>query len=92
MLDLGGKKVLAFPNPAKDEVRFLMHLDQAASVKITIYNFTAEKISEIQTNLPAGAGQVVVWNCRNMAKGIYFAKVEINNTDVGKVKLAVFGK
>lgn len=88
-IDLKGKIALAFPNPGRDKVKFLMHLDQAADVKIIIYNLSGERISELKKILSPGRGQVVVWKCDQVATGIYLARIFMQGKEVEKIKIAV---
>jgi parallel beta-helix repeat protein len=88
-VDLGGKATRAFPQPAKDRVQFLLHLDQAAEVKIAIYNLLGERVVEIAAGLPAGRGQVLVWDCRQASPGIYLARIYKQGKYAGTVKIAV---
>ena len=86
---MGDRPVLAYPNPAADRVRFLVHLDEAADVVLDIYNANGERAAGIRRNLPAGAGQVLTWSCGDVGPGVYFVRVTINGEDRGKVKIAV---
>lgn len=88
-VDLRGKLVLPWPNPARDEVRFLMHLDNPAQVKIDIYNFSGERIASLEQALPAGRGQVVIWDCVSVAAGIYIVRIELKGRDAEIHRIAV---
>jgi hypothetical protein len=91
-VDLTNAKVLPFPNPADGTMKFLMHLEEAAEVKVTVYNMGGEAVARIEAQLPAGRGQVVTWDCRQAANGIYLAYVSINGRVLDKVKTAVVHK
>jgi len=88
-IDLKGKAVLAYPNPAQKQMKFLMHLDKATDVEINIYNLTGERIAKLKESMPAGRGQVLIWNCADIAPGIYLAKVYFNSKEKQTIKLAV---
>lgn len=77
-VDLNWKNALAYPNPATDEVRFLMHLKKAAPIQIDLYNITGERIASLKENFLAGNGQVVIWQCADVAPGLYIAKIMID--------------
>ncbi len=79
----------AYPNPAKDKVTFVMTLDQAAEVKIALYNLTGEPVSVVSARLGAGKNQVVIWDCKSVAPGVYLAQVNIPGQSTRKVKLAI---
>ncbi|MCD4814413.1 T9SS type A sorting domain-containing protein [bacterium] len=88
-LDLNGKKVLAYPNPASDEVKFLMHLDNAASIEIVIYNMSGEKTITVTEELLAGHGQVIILDSQELAPGFYIAKINKNGKKFEVLKLAI---
>ena len=81
-VDLNWKNALAYPNPANDEVHFLLHLKKAADVRVELYNMNGERVASVKASLQAGNGQVVTWNCSEVAAGLYIAKIVIN----GKVR------
>ncbi|MCD4812817.1 FG-GAP-like repeat-containing protein, partial [bacterium] len=88
-IDLKGKAVLAYPNPTQNQMKFLMHLDKATDVEINIYNLTGERIAKLKETIPAGRGQVLVWNCADIAPGIYLAKAYFGGEEKQTIKLAV---
>jgi hypothetical protein len=91
-IDLKGRVALPYPNPAKDQVHFLMHLAKAGEVKINIYNLSGERIASMQESLAAGRGQVITWMCTGMAPGIYFARVDIEGQNAETFKIAILLK
>lgn len=88
-VSLGGKTVLAFPNPAKSRITFVFHLEQAATVKIMVYNLAGEQAAELSERFPAGPGQSLTWDCRDAAPGVYLARVLINGAEKAKLKVSV---
>jgi len=91
-LDLKGKTALAFPNPARDQMRFLVRLSAAAEIKIALYNVSGRPIAKLRANLPAGQGQTLIWNCEQAAPGFYLAQVWVNGKMQETLKVAVLGK
>ena len=87
--DLGGKAVVAYPNPAKDRMTFVFHLDAAARVEIHLYNLAGEQVAGLSGDFPAGQGQSLVWNLADVAPGVYVARVRVGGTEKGSVKVAV---
>jgi hypothetical protein len=81
-------QVLAFPNPARNKVAFLMNLPESAAVKIVIYNFHGEKIAEVKGTLAAGR-QSLVWDCAQAAAGVYLARATADAREVARTKFAV---
>lgn len=88
-VELAGKAALVYPNPARDQVNFLLHLTEQAKVEIVIYNMTGDLVAKISEDLPAGRGQVVVWKTENISPGIYLADIRLNGKSAGKQKLAI---
>lgn len=88
-VDLKGKKALSYPNPARERMKFLIHLETAAQIKIIVYNLIGEQIAVIEESLSAGHGQVIEWDCKDVAAGIYFMRVFINGEEVEIIKAAV---
>lgn len=81
--------MLAYPNPAVDQMQFLIHLETAAEVHLDIYNLTGERIAQITRALPAGRGQVLDWDCGSIAPGIYLVRVLADGNELGIQKIAV---
>jgi surface protein len=88
-IDLNWKNALAYPNPAKDEVRFLLHLSNDARIQIDLYNIHGERVGQLREDRTAGRGQVLTWNCSGVSAGIYLAKIKINGVIREVLKVAV---
>ncbi|MCD4813640.1 hypothetical protein K8S19_08110 [bacterium] len=88
-VDLGGRPALAFPNPAKSEMRFVLHLEQAAQVEIMLYNLIGERVAVLQENLPEGPGQSLDWDCKDVAPGVYMARVIVQGSVKGTIKVSI---
>lgn len=88
-VDLKGKNVLAYPNPARDKVYFLMHLDESATIEIKIYNMIGEKVTVITENLSSGHGQIITLDSQELAPGFYIAKINKNSSTFETLKIAI---
>ena len=86
--DPSGKRVLAYPNPARESVRFLVDLTQGGPVRIVLFNPSGERVAVVKETLPAGPGELV-WDCRGAAAGIYFARVLLDTGPIETLKLTV---
>jgi len=66
------------PNPARDEVRARIALTQAADVKCVLYDLEGQIVRAARQ--PGGAGTVVelVFDVRDLAPGVYFARLELS--------------
>jgi hypothetical protein len=87
-IDLGGKVLLAVPNPAKDQMTFVFQLDAAARVTIRLYNLAGEQVAVLAGDLPSSR-QSLVWDLRGAAPGVYMARMFINGEAKTKIKVAV---
>lgn len=87
--DLGGKAVVAYPNPAKDRMTFVFHLETAAKVEIRLYNLAGEQVAALSGDFAAGRGQSLVWNLADAAPGVYLARMLVNGSEKAKLKTAV---
>jgi len=84
----GDGSILAFPNPARHAVRFRVSLEQAAEVRIALYNAAAERVGQLAAACPEGANELV-WECGAAAPGVYFARVLVNSGRRKLIKLSV---
>ena len=81
--------MLAFPNPARDRMNFVFHLDSAARVEIRIYNLAGEQAAALAGDFAAGRGQSLVWDLKDVAPGVYVARMLVGGKERAKLKLAV---
>ncbi|MEW6516086.1 MAG: T9SS type A sorting domain-containing protein [candidate division FCPU426 bacterium] len=88
-VELGGKAALVYPNPARDQVNFLIHLTEPAQVEIVIYSITGDLVAKVNENLPAGRGQTMIWKTDSISPGIYLADIRLNGKSAGRQKLAI---
>ncbi len=86
---LGGRPALPMPNPARNNMHFIVHLDQPAKVEIMIFNLAGERVARLAANLPAGHGQTLTWNCGQVAPGMYTVQVLKDGRKTGTLKVAV---
>lgn len=87
-LDLHGKALLAFPNPARTRVVFAFELTQSAQARIVLFNLSGERVAEVEERLGAGT-QTLVWDCSSMASGVYLARLLADGKEIAKLKVAV---
>lgn len=82
-INLFSKKILAYPNPAKDIVHFAWEEPGVEKARIEIFNISGERIALIQATSP---GQGTDWNASGIAPGIYFYRA-ILMVDGSEIKL-----
>ena len=86
----GGIK--AYPNPAKDRMTFVMNVEEASDVVVSVYNLSGERVAVLKQACGAGAA-FMVWNFgNNVAAGIYVARITIGGSEKAKLKVAVLKK
>jgi len=87
-VDMSGRLFLTFPNPAKEQVRFLVNPERSVRVEVFIANLNGERVATVAGTLPPGHG-TVVWQCRSVAPGVYLARILMDGKEIGKCKVAV---
>ncbi|MEW6517569.1 MAG: T9SS type A sorting domain-containing protein [candidate division FCPU426 bacterium] len=87
-VDLAGREVIAYPNPARQSMRFIMNLTRPAAVKVEIYNSAGERVATLADTL-TGPGAYLTWNCADCAPGAYLARVFKNNAELVTLKVAL---
>jgi predicted phosphodiesterase len=69
---LSTRVILAYPNPAQNEVRFTWQTVGVTSIQIKVFNVLGEQVMEVKQDNP---GQAVVWSLQGIAPGIYFCRM-----------------
>jgi hypothetical protein len=65
-----------YPNPFNPETKIRFNVPQSGNVRLTIYNFLGQNISElINESLSAGEYETN-WNAKDFASGIYLYRLE----------------
>jgi hypothetical protein len=83
--DVPDGEVKAYPNPAKDKVRFAYpNQNNVEAVKINIYNVAHRCIATIHENFPQTG--YIVWDTKKISSGVYFYQIilTINNQEIKK--------
>ncbi len=73
-IDSLGRRVLAYPNPAREEVRFAWASDPPERVRIDIFNVAGERIAALDLDRPGGPAR---WLTGETAPGLYFYRVTL---------------
>jgi hypothetical protein len=70
-----------YPNPFNNETAIRFSLADPAKVKLTIYNILGQKIKDVILNRRYAAGNHrIIYNAENLASGIYFYHLTVQNT------------
>ncbi|MEW6517568.1 MAG: BspA family leucine-rich repeat surface protein [candidate division FCPU426 bacterium] len=87
-VDLTGRLFLVYPNPGRDQIKFLVNPEHPAAVKVVLFNLGGERVSEVEDSVPAGKS-AVAWDCRQVASGFYLARLFLDGREIGTAKVAV---
>jgi type IX secretion system substrate protein len=87
-IDLNGNKVLSYPNPGKDNIRFSLSLTESKTVSISLFNLAGERVAKLQEILPAGTSSLD-WECSTVSPGLYIGVIFMDGEEYAKVKLCV---
>jgi hypothetical protein len=86
---LSGAIVQAYPNPAKDQMRFRFSLSAPALVRLQIYNLAGEQVASLEEQMGAGNGWVLTWSLKDTAPGVYLVQVLVDGKAKEEIKVAV---
>lgn len=81
------KDIAVYPNPGRNEQWFVLPEAMSGRVTIDIYNMKNERISSLEAQLEKGCR--IKWPCRDVAPGIYIARIKNNEQLIKVLKLAV---
>lgn len=89
-VDMQGKAILTYPNPARDRTTFAVEASGAGEIKVLIYNLSGERVAVLSA-FSAGpeTPAVLNWNCSPVAPGVYLVRATQDGREIGKVKVAV---
>lgn len=87
----GGGSVLAYPNPGRDKVTFLVSLESSSGIRIVLFNLAGERVAELTGDLPVGVAPIT-WDCSGQAPGVYLARVFAGGKLLKTLKVAVLGR
>ncbi len=77
------------PNPANDQVNFMVNLNEAKEVSVALYNSVGQKI-EVPYNTTGIIGEnKISISVAELPEGIYFATVSLDGTEVSSQKFVV---
>lgn len=83
-----GQELLAYPNPAKDIVKFAYKAAGTAKVSIDLYTLAGERVTSIDEYKSGGNGQthVTPWDAMHVAPGIYIYRLVIQDDKGTRIK------
>ncbi len=68
-----------FPNPTEGQVYVKYELEQAAEVRIEIFNILGQRVDFISPSTQPSGTQILTWNGNHLPAGQYFITLNVNN-------------
>ena len=68
-----------YPNPFADQTTIRYELENAAHVRLSVYNMTGQQIALLADTRQAAGKYEVTWDAGNHAAGMYFYRLEVGN-------------
>jgi hypothetical protein len=76
---LPSNSVYNYPNPASNSTTIRYYLNSDSEVNIDIFDFMGERVHSTNLSGMAHMDNEYVWDCSNIASGVYFCRVEADN-------------
>ncbi|MEW6516823.1 MAG: hypothetical protein AB1439_07970 [candidate division FCPU426 bacterium] len=75
--------LLAYPNPAKQQVHFALAVERTADVTIDVYRLTGERVARIVEQKDPGAQGYIIttWEAAGVAPGVYLCRILVKSLD-----------
>jgi M6 family metalloprotease-like protein len=71
--------VFNYPNPASNSTAIRFYLSSESDVKIDVFDFMGERIESATMRGEAHTNNEYVWDCADVASGVYFCRVEADD-------------
>ena len=72
--------MLAYPNPARDRVSFLVDPTASGPVEINIFNLAGERVAVLRAETAAENHGVLTWSAGDVAPGVYLVRVSVGGS------------
>jgi hypothetical protein len=84
---LPSNSVYNYPNPASNSTTIRYYLNSDSEVNIDIFDFMGERVHSTNLSGMAHMDNEYVWDCSDIASGVYFCRVEADNGTNRKHKI-----
>ncbi len=74
----------AFPNPFNPSTRIYFALPSEGRVKVEVLDYLGREMATLAQGEYAAGGYSVTWNAKDVATGVYFARITVTGA-LGKV-------
>lgn len=78
-----------YPNPFNPQTRISYFLPVVSRINISIYNSTGHRIETLIDNFQASGRHQIIWDATDAPSGLYFYRLETENTQLTKKCLLV---
>jgi hypothetical protein len=69
-----------YPNPFNPSTTISYSLSKNAEVKLEVFDLRGQKIATLVDGVKAAGSYEVTWSAENFASGVYFCRLEVNQT------------
>jgi hypothetical protein len=84
---LPADSVYNYPNPASNSTTIRYFLNSDSDVRIDIFDFMGERVYSTDQRGVGNVSNEYVWDCSDVASGVYFCRVEANDGQNRKHKI-----
>ena len=84
---LPANSVFNYPNPASNSTTIRYYLNSDSDVNIDIFDFMGERVHSTTIRGMAHISNEYIWDCSDIASGVYFCRVEADNGQARKHKI-----
>ena len=86
-LQLPEGSVYNYPNPASNSTAIRFYLNRDSDVTIEVFDFLGERIASATMRGAAHVDNEYIWDCSDIASGIYFCRVEADDGTGKKMRM-----
>lgn len=76
-----------YPNPFNPSTRIRFGLPQSGQVLLTVHNILGQEVARLVQDVRAAGVHETVWNARNLASGLYFYRLKVDNRVIETKKM-----
>lgn len=76
-----------YPNPFNPSTRIRFGLPQTGQVSLTVHNVLGQEVDRLADEVRVAGQHEVTWNARNLASGLYFYRLKVDNRVVETKKM-----
>ncbi|MCC6396923.1 MAG: T9SS type A sorting domain-containing protein [Bacteroidetes bacterium] len=78
-----------YPNPFNPSTRIRFALPQSGLVTLTVHNLLGQEVARLANEVRAAGSHEVSWNAKNLATGLYFYRLKVDNRVIETKKMVL---